>query len=38
MNRHPLINDTPSKESERAFFWPLGRRPDDHTDLTHFGF
>ncbi|MFC9627439.1 helix-turn-helix domain-containing protein [Streptomyces sp. NPDC056930] len=20
------------------FFWPLGRRPDDHPDLSDFGF
>lgn len=38
INRHACINDTPIKESERAFFWPLGRRPDDHPELSHFGF
>ncbi len=38
INRHACINDTPIKESDRAFFWPLGRRPDDHPELSHFGF
>ena len=32
--RHASINDLPIKESERKFFWPLGRRPDDHPGLT----
>ncbi|MDF2779869.1 MAG: hypothetical protein K0S90_3392, partial [Enterobacteriaceae bacterium] len=25
------------KESERKFFWPLGRRPDDHPSLSDLG-
>ena len=32
--RYASINDLPIKESERTFFWPLGRRPDDHASLS----
>jgi nuclear transport factor 2 (NTF2) superfamily protein len=35
--RHASINDLPIKESERKFFWPLGRRPDDHPGLSELG-
>jgi hypothetical protein len=35
--RFSCINDLPIKESERKFFWPLGRRPDDHPGLTELG-
>ena len=38
VHRHSSINDKPIKESERKFHWPLGRRPDDHPGLSHFGF
>ncbi len=38
MRRFASINDLPIKESERKFFWPLGRRPDDHPNLSDFGF
>ena len=31
------INDFPIAEADRKFFWPLGRRPDNHPDLTEFG-
>ncbi len=31
------INDLPIKEAERKFFWPLGRRPDDHAGLSDLG-
>jgi nuclear transport factor 2 (NTF2) superfamily protein len=31
------INDLPITESARKFFWPLGRRPDEHPGLSHFG-
>ncbi len=31
------INDLPIAESERKFFWPLGRRPDDHPGLSDLG-
>ncbi|HWT36125.1 MAG TPA: nuclear transport factor 2 family protein [Paraburkholderia sp.] len=36
-HRHASINDMPIKESERKFFWPLGRRPDDHPGLSELG-
>jgi nuclear transport factor 2 (NTF2) superfamily protein len=32
--RFACINDLPIKESERKYFWPLGRRPDDHPSLS----
>jgi len=35
--RYASINDLPIKETERHFFWPLGRRPDDHLGLTELG-
>ena len=38
MRRFASINDLPIKETERKFFWPLGRRPDDHPALSSFGF
>jgi nuclear transport factor 2 (NTF2) superfamily protein len=37
MRRYANINDLLIKESERKFFWPLGRRPDDHPDLSDLG-
>lgn len=35
--RYASINDLPIKESERKYYWPLGRRPDDHPGLSEFG-
>jgi nuclear transport factor 2 (NTF2) superfamily protein len=35
--RFASINDLPIRESERKFFWPLGRRPDDHASLSELG-
>jgi len=35
--RFACINDMPIQESERKFFWPLGRRPDDHPGLSDLG-
>jgi nuclear transport factor 2 (NTF2) superfamily protein len=32
------INDAPIAESDRAYRWPLGRRPDDHPGLSELGF
>jgi uncharacterized protein len=32
------INDLPIRESERKYHWPLGRRPDDHVELSELGF
>jgi nuclear transport factor 2 (NTF2) superfamily protein len=37
-HRHASINEMPITEEERKFRWPLGRRPDDHPGLSHFGF
>jgi uncharacterized protein len=37
MYRFASINDLSIKNSERKFFWPLGRRPDDHPSLTDLG-
>ena len=31
------INDYPISESDRKFYWPQGRRPDDTPSLTEFG-
>ncbi len=36
-HRHASINDLPIPESERKYFWPLGRRPDDHPGLSELG-
>lgn len=35
--RHASINDLPIRESERKYFWPLGRRPDEHPGLSDLG-
>jgi nuclear transport factor 2 (NTF2) superfamily protein len=35
--RFASINDMPIKESERKYFWPQGRRPDDHPSLSDLG-
>jgi nuclear transport factor 2 (NTF2) superfamily protein len=35
--RYASINDLPISESERKYFWPLGRRPDDHRGLSDLG-
>ena len=37
-HRHASINEHPIAENDRKFFWPLGRRPDDHPGLTELGF
>ena len=36
-HRYASINDLPIKEEDRKFFWPLGRRPDDHPGLSDLG-
>ena len=36
-HRHASINDLPITAAERKFFWPLGRRPDDHPGLSELG-
>jgi nuclear transport factor 2 (NTF2) superfamily protein len=35
--RHASINDLPIKAEDRQYFWPLGRRPDDHPGLSDLG-
>ncbi|HEY2782106.1 MAG TPA: nuclear transport factor 2 family protein [Steroidobacteraceae bacterium] len=35
--RHASINDLPIAEAERLYYWPLGRRPDDHRSLSDLG-
>jgi nuclear transport factor 2 (NTF2) superfamily protein len=37
MRRYASINDLPISGSDRKFFWPLGRRPDDHPGLSDCG-
>lgn len=37
MRRFASINDLAIKASDRKFFWPLGRRPDDHPGLSELG-
>jgi uncharacterized protein len=32
--RFASINDLPIRPEERKFFWPLGRRPDEHPSLS----
>ncbi|MBL6751862.1 MAG: nuclear transport factor 2 family protein [Nevskia sp.] len=36
-HRYASINDLPIAQAERKFFWPLGRRPDDHPGLSELG-
>lgn len=31
------INDHPLRETGRKYFWPAGRRPDDHASLSELG-
>ena len=35
--RFASINDLSITEAERKFFWPHGRRPDDHPNLSDLG-
>ena len=35
--RHASINDLPIRDADRKFSWPLGRRPDDHPELSDLG-
>lgn len=35
--RYASINDVAIAGSERKFFWPQGRRPDDHPGLSELG-
>ena len=36
--RLACINDAPIREADRRFYWPLGRRPDDHPSPSDLGF
>jgi len=36
-HRIASINDLKIAETDRLFRWPLGRRPDDHPDLSKLG-
>ena len=35
--RYASINDLPISQDQRKFFWPLGRRPDEHPGLSELG-
>ncbi len=35
--RFACINDAPISEKDRKYFWPIGRRPDDHPGLSELG-
>ncbi len=35
--RFASINDLPIAAADRAFHWPLGRRPDEHPGLSELG-
>jgi len=35
--RYASINDLLIDEADRKFFWPLGRRPDNHASLSELG-
>jgi nuclear transport factor 2 (NTF2) superfamily protein len=37
-NRFACINDLPIAEGDRKFYWPQGRRPDDHPGLSDLEF
>lgn len=34
IRRYASINDLAIQDTERKFFWPLGRRPDEHHGLS----
>lgn len=36
-SRYASINDLAIQDSERLYFWPLGRRPEDHPGLSALG-
>lgn len=35
--RYASINDLPIAAADRKYYWPQGRRPDDHPGLTELG-
>jgi nuclear transport factor 2 (NTF2) superfamily protein len=36
-HRYASINDLPIQSSQRLYYWPQGRRPDDHPGLSALG-
>jgi len=36
-DRYASINDRPILASDRKYYWPLGRRPDNHPGLSELG-
>lgn len=36
-HRFASINDLAITEADRKFYWPLGRRPDEHAELSELG-
>lgn len=36
-HRYASINDLPISVGDRKFFWPMGRRPDEHPGLSELG-
>lgn len=36
-HRFASINDLAITEEDRKFYWPLGRRPDEHSGLSQLG-
>ena len=36
--RHASINDIAIEPADRRYYWPLGRRPDEHPSLSDLGF
>ena len=37
LRRIASINDLPIAQEDRKYFWPAGRRPDDHPGLSELG-
>lgn len=35
--RFACINDAPISEKDRKYYWPIGRRPDNHPGLSELG-
>jgi nuclear transport factor 2 (NTF2) superfamily protein len=37
VSRFASINDLPILAPDRKYYWPLGRRPDEHPGLSDLG-
>jgi len=37
LRRFASINDVPISEEDRKYYWPIGRRPDNHPGLSELG-